>query len=72
VEDSAGGIKDSIIGKIFDPYITTKEQFGGTGLGLYIAKIIIEERMNGKLDVSNSPIGAKFIISLPRNGVEVE
>jgi C4-dicarboxylate-specific signal transduction histidine kinase len=62
VEDNAGGVEPKIIEKIFDPYFTTKEQSGGTGLGLYVSKIIVEQNMQGKLLVTNEKEGAKFSI----------
>ncbi len=62
IEDSAGGILLKDLEAIFDPYFTTKEQYGGTGLGLYIAKIIVEQKMRGTIDVFNTPTGAKFSI----------
>ena len=65
IEDNAGGIDSENISKIFDPYFTTKTQTGGTGLGLYIAKIIIEHNMNGTLLVSNTENGAVFTITIP-------
>lgn len=64
IEDSAGGIPTESIDAIFNPYFTTKEQSGGTGLGLYIAKIIVEQKMNGQINVSNTLDGAKFSIML--------
>lgn len=64
IEDNAGGIIADNLTTIFDPYFTTKKQSGGTGLGLYIAKIIVEQRMGGKIMAANSPIGAKFIVVL--------
>lgn len=64
IEDSAGGIPEAIIGKIFDNYFTTKEE-NGTGLGLYMAKNIVEEHMDGTLSVANGSRGACFTISLP-------
>jgi len=64
IEDNAGGIKNTIIDKVFDPYFTTKKEQGGSGLGLYITKIMVEQNMQGKLTVSNTSKGAKFTINL--------
>ena len=64
IEDNAGGIEPEYISKIFDPYFTSKKQSGGTGLGLYIAKIIIENNIKGKLIAKNTSKGAKFTILL--------
>jgi len=60
VEDNAGGIEDEYIDLIFEPYFTTKESSKGTGLGLYMAKMIIEKNMNGELSVENTKKGALF------------
>ena len=65
VNDNAGGIDEEIIGRIFEPYFTTKEQGQGTGIGLYMSKTIIEKNMDGHLNVENTDIGARFTISLP-------
>ena len=64
IEDNAGGIVPKNIESIFTPYFTTKEKSGGTGLGLYIAKIIVEHKMNGSIKVSNTPDGARFSITI--------
>ncbi|MEA2028647.1 MAG: ATP-binding protein [Campylobacterota bacterium] len=50
---------------MFEPYFTTRHKSQGTGLGLYIAKLIIEESLEGILTVSNSSKGASFEIQLP-------
>lgn len=66
VEDTGGGIDTSIIDKIFDPYFTTKFESQGTGIGLYMAKMIIEKHFLGKLSVYNTSKGACFEIRLNR------
>ena len=65
ITDNVGGIKDENLSKIFNPYFTTKHQSMGTGLGLYIAKMIIEETMNGSLNVKNRDNGVTFTIRTP-------
>lgn len=68
--DNALGIKESIKNKIFDPYFTTKHQYSGTGLGLYISSQIIKIQFNGEIQTynvqDNENKGACFIIKLPK------
>ena len=64
VKDNAKGIKKEHIDFIFDPYFSTKEYAKGTGLGLYISKVIIEKNMHGKLSAYNENTGAVFKIEI--------
>ena len=61
--DDAGAIDEKIINSIFEPYFTTKEN--GMGLGLYMAKIIIEDKMKGTISVRNDKNCVIFTIKLP-------
>jgi signal transduction histidine kinase len=65
VADNAGGIAEEVIDRIFEPYFTTKGGRGGTGVGLFMSKKIIEDSMGGKLSVSNKGAGAEFRIEVP-------
>ncbi|HBG05161.1 MAG: hypothetical protein A2075_02760 [Geobacteraceae bacterium GWC2_58_44] len=64
VSDNAGGIPEKVIGKIFDPYFSTKGPDKGTGIGLFMAKTIIEKNMGGRLAVRNAADGAEFRIEV--------
>ncbi len=64
IVDDGVGFKDDFIHNIFQPYYTTKSD--GIGIGLYMAKLIIENKMNGKINAYNIEKGAKFIITLPK------
>ena len=67
ITDNAGGIPGESIESIFDLYFTTKESSGGTGIGLYMSRNIIENNMGGKLSVRNSDNGAQFRIELGKS-----
>jgi len=64
-KDNAGGIKKDILDKIFEPYFTTKHASIGTGLGLYMSRMIIQNSMGGELNVENSDKGVCFCIKVP-------
>ncbi len=68
ITDNAGGIRHEHLGRIFDLYFTTRESSGGSGIGLYIAKNIIERRMAGELSARNIMQGVQFRIEIPRHG----
>ena len=64
VKDNAGGISKENIDKIFDPYFTTKYKSQGTGLGLFMSKMIIEKSLEGELSHKNIDDSSIFIIKL--------
>ncbi|HEX9022494.1 MAG TPA: GAF domain-containing protein [Geobacteraceae bacterium] len=64
IADNAGGIAEEIMGKIFEPYFTTKGPDKGTGVGLYMSSTIIRRSMHGDLTVRNIEDGAEFRIEV--------
>ena len=62
--DNGGGIDKKYFEKIFDPYFSTREK--GSGIGLYMSKVIIEHHMKGRLSVKNQNKGTKFTLFLPK------
>jgi len=65
VNDNAGGIKEENIEKIFEPYFTTKHTSSGTGLGLFMSKMICEQAFNGSIKFKNNDRGVNFMITIP-------
>jgi len=65
IEDNGRGIAPEHMDRIFEPYFTTKYAKQGTGIGLYMTKMIIENNMNGIIEVKNTEQGALFTIKLP-------
>ena len=64
--DNGGGVSEDVIENIFDPYFSTKSEKNGTGLGLYMSKIIVEDHHNGSLKVKNMDGGVCFTIEIDK------
>ncbi len=62
--DNAGGVNEQSLSKMFNPYYTTKGS-EGTGLGLYLASMVVEEKLNGKISAENSKDGLCVIVTVP-------
>jgi len=69
ISDNGGGIPDDVTRQLFQPYFTTKAESGGTGIGLYMSKMIIEESFHGRLSLVQGTEQTTFRIELP---LEVE
>jgi len=75
IKDNAGGMKEDILKRVFEPYFTTKHKSQGTGIGLYMSQEIVTRHMKGRIEVSNESFehegdtytGACFKIYLPLN-----
>jgi PAS domain S-box-containing protein len=65
ITDNAGGIPEAIMDRIFEVYFTTNEASGGTGIGLYMSRNIVEKNMGGTLSAHNVEGGARFRIEIP-------
>ena len=66
IEDNGNGIRVIPIEKIFEPFFTY-QKINGSGLGLFMSRLIIQNNMNGKLEVANTEEGAIFKIVIPKN-----
>ena len=65
ISDNGSGIPGEIAPRVFDPYFTTKEASGGTGIGLYMSRMIVEDSLDGHLSLLENLNGAIFRIELP-------
>ncbi|MCG8541439.1 MAG: ATP-binding protein [Clostridia bacterium] len=70
IEDNGKGVDEKIIEDVFKPYFTTKDKGKGTGLGLYISKVIIEKNFHGNISIANGSEGLNVAIKVPRSGVD--
>lgn len=68
ISDNAGGIPQTIISRIFEPYFSTKSEKNGTGLGLYMSAIIVERHLKGSIIACSDEKGTTFAIKIPKNG----
>ncbi len=67
IQDSGEGISEEVLPRIYDPFFTTKEISSRTGLGLYIAKMIIEQQLHGTIDICNNN-GALCVVTFKEGG----
>ncbi|MDX1295215.1 MAG: response regulator [Sulfurimonadaceae bacterium] len=65
MRDTGCGIAEEVVETLFDPYVSTKYAQQGTGIGLYMSKMIIERNMKGTLSSKNTDDGAAFTVVLP-------
>ena len=65
VFNTGEGIDPQYSQRIFEPYFTTREESGGTGLGLYISRCIVEDRLNGSISMKNVKGGVEFDVTIP-------
>lgn len=71
VSDNGGGVPEAQRERLFEPHTTSKEEQGGSGLGLYIAKMLVETGFGGKISYADLPDGACFAIELPASPEEL-
>lgn len=72
VSDNGGGIEESILNRIFEPYFSTKGKETGTGLGLYMTKTIINKHLHGTINARNTDVGVEFTLVIPKQSDEKE
>ena len=71
IEDNGDGIPETVIDRVFDPFVSTKSQQEGTGIGLYLARSAFEA-FCGRITAENTSVGAKFEVCLPVSTVSQE
>jgi PAS domain S-box-containing protein len=70
ISDNGTIIDEKISNKMFEPYFSTKEAKNGTGLGLYISKIIIEKHLAGHIEALSKDGGTSFVIKIPKQSIQ--
>ena len=66
IKDNAGGIPQENLKSVFDSYFTTKGDDNGTGIGLYMSRVIVEDNLGGEIKVENQDGGAKFTMTFSK------
>lgn len=69
IEDNGGGIAPSVRGRVFEPFITTKDVGKGTGLGLAVCRGLVEAA-GGEITVEEGELGARFVVTLPAADID--
>ncbi len=65
IKDNAGGIKEENMKHVFDPYFSTKKEKQGSGLGLYSCKQIIEQHLQGSVEIISKKNTTELLVTLP-------
>jgi signal transduction histidine kinase len=59
------------VGRVFDPFFTTRRGHGSTGLGLHIVYNLVTGTLQGRIDVESEPgLGTRFLIEIPKSVTE--
>jgi PAS domain S-box-containing protein len=72
ISDNGGGVAEELGDKIFELFISTKSKLNNTGLGLNLARLIIEQHLNGRLYLVNQKEGAEFVFKLKKQAADAE
>ncbi len=64
-QDNGKGLDEKIKDKIFDPFVTTKRGFGGSGLGMNIVYNLVNTKLGGSIKIADSEHGCCFVVKVP-------